>query len=412
LYYPLLGAAAGWITAFPAIRPAGIPLPYYLLIAAAFLALVTGRLRLDRATIATIACFAFTIAYVDLHALLFQRELSLGPLARTLIGFVLFALIVSSVASGRDLRRVVLWMLPFWTLSQAVAIGQFFGRLEAIALPILLLPEEAFEEDEIISLETIRIFGLLGLPHVFGYGTGLITLAAVGAATLQRRGTLTQLILITGALLSLVTTVLSAQRSAVWPVVAILVLWTVVTARGLSKILVPMALTFVVVGMLTWRLGSTGGMEWIGLERLGSVSTGADNLRLQTWAEGIRMVLSDPLLGTAYDTRDVGVGIHNGFLRGWAQFGAIWLLLVLLCGSILVLQILQGSASQGTKVVALGILATVAANSLSHTLIVTINDLISWAFLAIAWLLANSPRAVSPDTSANASGARLIPDAR
>ncbi len=292
-------------------------------------------------------------------------------------------------------------MLPFWVLSQTVAIGQYFGRLEAIALPIILLPEDVFEEDETISLETIRIFGLMGLPHVFGYGCGLLSLATLGVAALQRRASLTQIILSVCALLSLVTTVLSAQRSAVWPVVIVVFFWIVTSAKGLWRILIPVGITSLVVGVLLWRLGSSGS-DWIALERLGTVDTGADTLRLQTWAEGTRMVLSDPLLGTAYDTRDVGVGIHNGFLRGWAQFGVTWLLLLLICGGLLTLHILQGSARQGTKIIALGILATVAANSFSHTLMITINDLLSWAFLAIAWVLANSADGASSNARPNA----------
>ena len=107
----------------------------------------------------------------------------------------------------------------------------------------------------------------------------------------------------------------------------------------------------------------------------------SDSVRERSWADALDVLEADPYFGRAFHTYGGDVGVHNGLLGGWAQFGLIWLLSTL--GAILLTcrYFMSSSASPGCRLAGVLFVGIMLVNAAFHTLMVGRDDMVFFVLL-------------------------------
>ena len=371
----ILGLALGLVTITPVLGIGGFRLGYGLILVIALWRLVVIRVNVPR------SAQLFLLWLIPLSYALLIDSYRIGE-----DGFSLFArgalallggfMLITDGQEPGALKRVLLGAAPIVAANAIVAIMQYFGSVDAVLLGMSVSGDEGMEAmREELDVGGLRASGLQGASHVFAYTMGVWAFLYSWIAVRTRISSVTDNIIWLVAMVVVAGVILSAQRSVVWLILPALFMLLFLRYRGISRMLVAgAAITFFIIIVGSAELLSDAGI----LRRLANLSgsTSGDIERQRTWYLAWLVIAEDPFLGSAFASYNFHRGIHNGFLNGWARYGVVWLLLVLIGLGTYLYAILAGRRHLLDQFAGCVLLALVLANAMFHTSGPAIGDMI------------------------------------
>lgn len=315
-----VGLAASAVLVLPAFRPAQVPLAYLLLILLAVIMAIRGRLVPPHPATRIYAPWLVATVFAVVHAAIFGSEEVFQLAARGGMALVAGLLVTSTVLGPVVLPWFFLGMALIFCTDGLVAIGQFLDLPQAWKLTSWVYGHTVGQDLLIQRLAVSRVSGIEPFSHVFSYNQGVWVFVSCWSYLLLKNR-LVQALAAVALLIGSFAVFVAAQRSVVWTVFPALAL-LLLAARGIGR-------ATLVIGTIIAILVVYDVIEWFVaqneiLTRLGSVvDQASDSGRLASLVFGLKAIAENPFFG---NTSGIGfdVGIHNGFLNGWAKFGILW----------------------------------------------------------------------------------------
>lgn len=376
----LTGVAAGLVVTISHFRPFGVPIAYGTILIVAFCA-IAGGFRVQGRTLLIIGAWAVPVAYAVFHDAAVSAGETLQLVTRNSIALLAAMLLAWQMGDRRKASLVLAGIGTVMLIDSMLGIGQARGIGWLIAAS---LPFGSVEiTDEFLSgATTLRSWGMHSHVHMYAYTLSLWVFAGfawvLSGSVAPGRAKRTVMIML---LVGVVALVLSAQRSAVWSVAGAILLVFMVRGRTDPRILAGLALIGVaVMGLLAGVLSAESESPVARL--LAPSDVASDSERTQSWIEGWRVLQDDPYVGAAFGSYGGSIGIHNGFLGGWAQYGLPWLVAVVFAVGITVLHFVSArGAAASARVSAVLMVGVMLANAMFHTAAPARNDIPFLVFL-------------------------------
>jgi O-antigen ligase len=197
--------------------------------------------------------------------------------------------------------------------------------------------------------------------------------------------------------IGIVAVMLSAQRSAAWALIPALIAIVLLSSTHLMRtlatmIIVSLASILTVTGSLLLREDRNPVTRLLERE-----SVASDSAREESWALALNVLDGDPYFGLAFRTYSGDIGVHNGFLAGWAEFGLGWLLAVLLCLLMTSRHFLIMPATLAARFAGLCFIGMMLVNAMFHTIMVSRNDMVFMSLFGMMLAITGLPSHASQE---------------
>lgn len=397
----VIGLTAGLVIAAPQFRPFGVPVAYASLLLVLLWYSVSGAF-VSRSIAMLLAFWALPLIYAVAHDVILGRGEVLQLTVRNAVPLTLGWVLAAQTKRTETAAPVLAGLGAIMLVNVILGIGQFYSQPWAIVLSIPFASLEVL--GRLDDGSTVRSWGLHSYPHVYAYSVSLWTLVCAAWCVLPESvGRAFRMFMGLCAVVGLAAVILSAQRSAAWALLPALTLIALSRPSRPTQTFALIALLAIVVGASVFSSGTTGTDNNPVARLLDRRDVASDSAREQSWADGLEVLETDPYFGLGFRAYGGDIGIHNGMLAGWAQFGLIWLLGTV--GSILLTFRYFGSspASRGCRLAGLLFVGMMLVNATFHTLMVGRGDMAFFvllgALLGLCHVTSNTSRAlVSPRT--------------